>query len=570
MSASHLSASLYVGDLPSDISEAQLFEIFNTVGPVLSIRVCRDAITRRSLGYAYVNFHNVNDAERALDTLNNAPIKDKPCRIMWVQRDPTIRKSGVGNIFIKNLDTSIGHKELFDTFSIFGNILSCKVSLDENGQSKGYGFVHFENAESADASVEKVNGKMLRSKQVYVGKFVPKRDFIKQKESSWTNVYVKDIDTSVTEEDLRKKFVEEVCNGDDAQITSSTIMKDNTGASRGFGFINFKTHELAVKAVEVLNGTKLGNKNLWCGRAQKLAERQQELKKKYAQLKKQRMSKYQGINLYLKNLEDDVTEDRLIKEFSAFGVIRSCKIATDEKGNTRGFGFICFTTPEEAQKAIAEMNTRILQGCNKPLYVALHEPAEIRKQKLSQRNINKGNMQMYGGGQPVYYPSNPGYVYPPQPMPNRNNRWAQSQQMQYPPMQNNYMGPQSGGPQRGRGNRSNNRRNNNGPTPQVQMQDPSILHASPPLSLTLQQLHNMPADQQKMMLGERLYPLVYKLQPKLCGKITGMFLDSGWSVEELHNLLSDEDALKEKISQAVNVLNEAQSEGGHDQDQSTQ
>merc|ERR1719157_294729 len=183
-----------------------LYEVFNSVGPVGSIRVCRDNVTRRSLGYGYVNFHAVADAERALDTLNYSSIKGRACRIMWSQRDPSLRKSGAGNIFVKNLDRSIDNKALYDTFSLFGNILSCKVACDVNGKSRGYGFVHYETEAAAKQAIERVNGMQIGEKTVEVTMFLKRDDRDEPGAKVYTNLYIKDFPNDWDEAKITETF----------------------------------------------------------------------------------------------------------------------------------------------------------------------------------------------------------------------------------------------------------------------------------------------------------------------------------------------------------------------------
>lgn len=104
--------------------------------------------------------------ERALSTLNSTSILGKPCRIMWSQRDIAKRKVAGGNIFVKNLDPSITSKSLRDTFAQYGNIISCKVVLDPQGQSKGYGFVHYDTTEAAENAIRQVNGTILYDREL--------------------------------------------------------------------------------------------------------------------------------------------------------------------------------------------------------------------------------------------------------------------------------------------------------------------------------------------------------------------------------------------------------------------
>jgi len=600
-------ASLYVGDLHVDVTEAMLYEKFSQAGPVLSIRVCRDVITRRSLSYAYVNFQQPADAERALDTMNYDPIKGRPIRIMWSQRDPSLRKSGVGNIFIKNLDKSIDHKALYDTFSAFGNILSCKVSCNEN-VSKGYGFVHFETEEAAQRAIEKVNGMLLNDKKVYVGKFlsrVERQRKLGERAKMFTNVYIKNFGDKLDEAKLTAMFEAY------GTVKSVAVMKDGNGVSKGFGFVAMENHLEAQQAVEGLNGQDMeGAGELYVGRAQKKQERAAELRNQFEQQKQERIQKFQGVNLYVKNLDDTVDDDKLREAFTQYGTITSAKIMSDGD-KSKGFGFVCFSSPEEATKAVTEMNGRIVGS--KPLYVALAQRRDERKAHLTaqymQRMNNTMGVRMAAPNQVInqqFQQAAPSYFMPGFASTQRymqtsqvvTPRWARHQvypqQMGHGDIRTVGPRPQASGPAirpmaapvGARGNMhpaammhqqviqqqqpqqfkyTHSARNhpiNNfqqGPpaapqqpaeTPASHQQPAVHIHGQEPLTASM--LASAQPQEQKQMLGERLYPLIDAMHPELASKITGMLLEIDNS--ELLHMLDSRDSLQSKVEEAVAVL----------------
>ncbi|KHN18709.1 Putative polyadenylate-binding protein, partial [Glycine soja] len=591
------------GDSTLIVSDNHLVDAFSDFESLASVRVCKDSSTGKSLCYGYVNFVSPQDAIRAIELKNNSTLNGKAMRVMWSRRDPDARKNAIGNLFVKNLPESIDNAGLQDMFKKYGNILSSKVVMSEDGKSKGYGFVQFESEESSNVAIEKLNGSTVGDKQLYVGKFVKKSDrILPGPDARYTNLYMKNLDLDVSEATLQEKF------SSFGKIVSLVIAKDNIGMSKGFGFVNYDNPDDAKKAMEAMNGSKLGSKILYVARAQKKAEREQILHHQFEEKRKEQILKYKGSNIYVKNIDDHVSDEELRDHFSACGIITSAKIMRDDKGISKGFGFVCFSTPEEANKAVNTFHGFMFHG--KPLYVALAQRKEDRKAQLQLQyaqqvaGLSGPSTAIIPGGYPPYYyaatgvishvPPRAGLMY--QHLPMRPGWGANGfalparsfQQSPVPAVSNNT-----------RQHRQNRGRLNGNPIAQGNTHSVTYLPqaqqiSQPVISSSTQQrtgqakylpsgrqrdmekgsgssssgsnsgrgsqgsemLHSMLAgaapEQQKEILGEHLYMLVHKLKPTLAAKITGMLLemDNG----ELLLLLESPESLSAKVEEAVQVL----------------
>ena len=131
---------------------------------------------------------------------------------------------------------------------------------------------------------------LLNGKKVFVGRFVPRKDReieLGEKAKMFTNVFIKNLPEELEETTLTELFEKY------GQITSLKIMKGDDGKSKGFAFVSYEDPAEAEAAVEELNNKEMdGGKTMYVGRAQKKAERQAELKKKFEALKMERMTRY--------------------------------------------------------------------------------------------------------------------------------------------------------------------------------------------------------------------------------------------------------------------------------------
>ena len=261
-------------------------------------------------------------------------------------------------------------QNLEEHFSKYGDIKSLKISLDTDHQSRGYGFVCFQDPSGALKALDADSS----ADSCQVIKYAPrdKRDFRK----IFNNIYAKNFPEGYTEEDVRNLF---------SQYGRIESMKFESNPKGTFAFICYNAEDrtdreygpkCAAEAVAKLNGLDNlngqplpENKRLYVKEALKKIDREAERLRETIKYK----SSKKRCNLYVKGFPDNMTEDQLRDLFKQYGEIESLKMHPPNE-QKKLYAFVCFQKPDQAASAKENLTIN-----HKTLTINYYEIKEIRK-----------------------------------------------------------------------------------------------------------------------------------------------------------------------------------------------
>jgi len=296
---------------------------------------------------ALLEFNDKYSAEKAKKEMNCTEVNGELINIKWASNEQKAHwnPEGAGNLFVKNFS---------DTRSLFSAVSELEVKINYCKESKripGNFYLEVGSEEDAKKCIDNLNGKVVDNKVVKVEKYIPineRRSKQKQQEgASFTNLYVTNLPLSTTEKVVRETF-------QNVGKVGSILLKNDSQMVNKFAYVNMSNHEEASKCLlppkEGLQGISL-TKDTVDQKTNKI-KIEQYMSKSVRKFQKTKMFS-QTVNtsiknLYVKDVPSNWTDDEFRKYFTEFGKVSSAKIARNEKGESKRYGFVSFTTTQAA------------------------------------------------------------------------------------------------------------------------------------------------------------------------------------------------------------------------------
>ncbi|KAI7905184.1 uncharacterized protein BX663DRAFT_502050 [Cokeromyces recurvatus] len=251
--------TIYVGNLDQRVTDTMLHEIFETIGPVVNVKIVnvRRHNSYAGVNYAFVEYTDPRYAEQAIQDMNGRKIFNFEIKVNWAQQSNTNKEdtSNHFHVFIGDLAPEITDEALVQAFSVFGSMSEAHVMWDAHtGKSRGFGFVAFRDKSDAEQAIATMNGEWLGSRAIRCnwatqkgqtatpapqpGQQLPFEIVIQQTPSYVTSIYVGNLPPNVNQTELIQPFQR-----------FGYIQEVKLQAERGFAFIKMDTHENAANAI---------------------------------------------------------------------------------------------------------------------------------------------------------------------------------------------------------------------------------------------------------------------------------------------------------------------------------
>lgn len=580
---------LYLTDLPYGINiidiQGFLSNYKESIVKIMPPEMYQRNVFRGKALAIKVLFKDNESADKCRKEMNLRKLWGKSVRIMWEEMDTSLRYNTKSNLYIKGIPKTTTPREVYEYFMQFGDIFSCKVSENETGMHNGYGYITFYRSEDAEKAIQESKGKKIFGvDNVEISHFQKKNErMINTTENNNHKIFINNLPEKYSVSELN-----DLCK-DYGKIENCNMYLDKIG--KNFGIVEFSNEAEAKEAMAKLDGKEIEKNKINVQLYQTQFEHKQFLMNKSLRIREQK----DKCNLIIKNIPLTSKEEDLEKTFKKYGEITSIRIEKnkiekkDEKGKfelvSKGFGYISFDKPEDAKKAIEEMDQKFLpgfEGWNKPLEID-YFLTKNERQFVETHDMNIQNYLMPPNQNTPFMVNIPPHQYPPAPFP----------QGMYPPMaphmpmpmrfpmiqfnhynnygyynnNNNFYNRRGGKKYNNKGNKRNNYRynnnNNNKYRKDKEKEDEEYnnININIENKIDFNEFEKLDNDEdRKNFFGEKVFSIIEesqlaidkKLTTEDIARITGMIIEIPYKeiIETLQNPL----LFKKRIAEALMLL----------------
>ncbi|NWY66153.1 NUCL protein, partial [Erithacus rubecula] len=303
---------------------------------ILDIRI---GVSKR---FGYVDLSSAEDLDKALQ-MNGKKFMGLEIKVEKAKSKETMKENKkereARTLFLKNLPYRLTEDEIRE---VFENALEVRIVMNKDGNSKGMAYVEFKTEAEANKALEEKQGTEIEGRAVVID-FTGEKSQQEHHKGESKTLVVNNLSYAATEETLQAVF---------KKASSIKVPQNNQGRPKGYAYVDFATAEDAKEAFNSYNNTDIEGRTI-------------RLEFSTPSWQKGNTNARGGFNqqsktLFVRGLSEDTTEETLRESFE--GSI-SARIVTDrDTGSSKGFGFVDFSSAEDAKAAKEAMEDGEIDG----------------------------------------------------------------------------------------------------------------------------------------------------------------------------------------------------------------